>query len=151
MKPDLVFETSWEVCNQIGGIYTVVSTKAKSMVKEFGDQYILIGPDVWKETKANPDFIEDKSLLGEWQEAATQQGLKIRVGRWNIESKPIVVLVGFTHLYAQKDQIFTLLWNSFRLDSISGQWDYIEPAIFGYAAGQVIESFYKFLMTCPAA
>ncbi len=144
MKPDLIFETSWEVCNQIGGIYTVVSTKAKSMVQEFGDQYILIGPDVWKETKANPDFIEDKRLLAEWQEASAQQGLKIRVGRWNIESKPVVVLVGFTHLYAQKDEIFTHFWNSFRLDSISGQWDYIEPAIFGYAAGQVIESFYRF-------
>lgn len=144
MKIDLLFETSWEVCNQIGGIYTVVSTKAKSMVHEYGDKYILIGPDVWKETKANPDFIEDKGLLAEWQEAAAQQGLKIRVGRWNIESRPLVVLVGFTHLYAQKDQIFTHLWNSFKLDSISGQWDYIEPAVFGYAAGQAIESLYKF-------
>ena len=63
MKPDLIFETSWEVCNQIGGIYTVISTKAKSMVEEFGDKYVLIGPDVWKETKANPDFIEDKNAL----------------------------------------------------------------------------------------
>lgn len=144
MKIDLLFETSWEVCNQLGGIYTVVSTKAKSMVREYGDRYILIGPDVWKETKANPDFIEDKSILGEWQEAAVQQGLKVKVGRWNIESRPLVVLVGFTHLYAQKDQIFTHLWNSFKLDSISGQWDYIEPAVFGYAAGQVIESLYRF-------
>ena len=144
MKPDLIFETSWEVCNQIGGIYTVVSTKAKIMVNEYHDQYVLIGPDVWKETKSNPDFIEDKGLLSDWQEAALQQGLKVRVGRWNIESKPLVILVGFTHLYAQKDEIFTHLWNTFGLDSISGQWDYIEPAIFGYAAGQVIESFYKF-------
>ena len=144
MKLDLIFETSWEVCNQIGGIYTVVSTKAKSMAQEYGDKYVLIGPDVWKETKANPDFIEDKNLLGEWQEAAAQQGLKVKVGRWNIESKPLVILVGFTHLYAQKDEIFTHLWNAFHLDSISGQWDYIEPAIFGYATGQVIESFYRF-------
>lgn len=144
MKLDLLFETSWEVCNQVGGIYTVVSTKAKSMVEEYGDQYILIGPDVWKETKANPDFIEDKELLGDWQEAADQQGLKVKVGRWNIESKPLVILVSFAHLYAQKDEIFTHLWNEYKLDSISGQWDYIEPAIFGYAAGQVIESFYKF-------
>jgi len=144
MKPDLIFETSWEVCNQIGGIYTVISTKAKSMVEEFGDKYVLIGPDVWKETKANPDFIEDKNLLGDWQDVASKQGLKVKVGRWNIKSKPLVVLVGFTHLYAQKDEIFTHLWNEFNLDSLSGQWDYIEPAIFGYAAGQVIESFYKF-------
>ncbi len=144
MKLDLIFETSWEVCNQIGGIYTVVSTKAKSMVEEFGDKYVLIGPDVWKETKANPDFIEDKNLLSEWQEAAAQQGLKIKVGRWNIESNPLVILVGFTHLYSQKDEIFTHFWNSYHLDSISGQWDYIEPAVFGYATGMVIESFYKF-------
>lgn len=147
MKPDYIFETSWEVCNQIGGIYTVISTKANSMVNKFHDQYILIGPDVWKETTANPDFIEDKSLLSEWQEAASQQDIKVRVGRWNIESKPLIILVGFTHLYSQKDEIFAHLWESFRLDSISGQWDYIEPAIFGYAAGQAIESFYKFYLS----
>ena len=147
MKPDYIFETSWEICNKIGGIYTVLSTKARNMVEAYDNHYLLIGPDVWKETHANPDFLEDPALFGDWKEMAAQQGLQVRIGRWNIPSKPIVILVNFTALFAKKDEIFTHFWETYKLDSLSGQWDYIEPAMFGYAAGQVIESFTKFFLT----
>ncbi len=146
-KPDYIFEVSWEVCNMVGGIYTVISSKANQMKTLFGDHYITIGPDVWKETHDNPYFIEDASLLKEWREKATASGLKARVGRWAIESRPIAILIDFTPLFVQKDTIFTLLWEKFQLDSIHGQWDYIEPAMFGYAAGQVIESLYDANLT----
>ncbi|MBI9037273.1 MAG: alpha-glucan family phosphorylase [Bacteroidales bacterium] len=144
LKPDYIFECSWEICNKIGGIYTVLSTKAKSIKSGFDGKYILIGPDVWKETGENPDFLEDKSLLKCWKEKAENEGLKLRTGRWNIAGKPIVVLVDFTPYFSQKNQIFTLFWEKFKLDSITGQWDYIEPALFGYAAAKTIESFYNY-------
>lgn len=140
MRPNNIVEVSWEICNKIGGIYTVVSTKAKSVVKEYKDNYILIGPDVWKETTANPDFIEDENLLSDWKAKAWDEGLKVRTGRWNIEGKPIVVLVDFTPLFTKKDEIFSKFWETYKLDSIQGQWDYVEPAMFGYAAGEVIKS-----------
>ena len=143
-KPDFIFETSWEVCNKIGGIYTVLSTKALSLKKNLGDNYILLGPDVWKETRKNPDFIEDDSLYQLWKENIHDKGIKIRIGRWNIPSRPVVILVDFTPYFTQKDKIFAKYWEDFKLDSISGQWDYIEPALFGYAVGKVIESFYNF-------
>ena len=113
MKPDYIFETSWEICNKIGGIYTVVSTKAKSIVKDYQDNYILIGPDVWKETTQNPDFLEDESLFADWKASAHEQGLKVRTGRWNIESNPLVILVDFTNLYARKDEIFARFWETY--------------------------------------
>ncbi|MDD4177663.1 MAG: alpha-glucan family phosphorylase [Bacteroidales bacterium] len=143
-KPNYIFETSWEICNMIGGIYTVLSTKAPLLQKEYGDHYITIGPDVWKETRANPDFIEDRQLLAEWREAAAEEGLHFRVGRWNIPSRPIALLVDFTGLFPEKDTIFFSLWEKYKVDSISGGWDYIEPAMFGYAVGKVIENFYKY-------
>ncbi len=147
MKPDYIFETSWEICNKIGGIYTVMSTKAGSLVKAYGERYILIGPDVWKETHTNPDFIEEKELFADWKAAAARQGIQVRTGRWNIPSRPLVILVNFTPLFAKKDEIFAHLWETYKLDSLSGQWDYIEPAMFGYAAGQAIESFTHFYLT----
>ncbi|NOU47902.1 MAG: alpha-glucan family phosphorylase [Bacteroidales bacterium] len=146
-KPEYIFETSWEVCNMVGGIYTVISSKAKILKEEYGDNYITIGPDVWKETHHNPYFIEDLNLFAEWRQKATQQGLKVRIGRWAIESKPVAILIDFTPLFAQKDVIFASFWESFQLDSIQGQWDYVEPALFGYAAGQVIESFFGFYIS----
>ncbi len=142
IKPDFIFEIGWEICNKIGGIYTVLSTKASSMQQIVGDNYLLIGPDVWKGIDNNPDFIEDPKLFGEWPQIAAMEGLKIRTGRWNIAPKPAVVLVDFTTFFNEKDKIFTHFWETYKLDSLSGQWDYIEPAIFGFAAGKTIESFF---------
>lgn len=146
-KPNYIFETSWEICNMIGGIYTVISTKAPLLKSEYGDNYITLGPDVWKETRSNPDFIEDRSLFAAWREKMSNEGLHFRIGRWNIESQPIAILVDFTALFAEKDKIFFHLWEKFKVDSLSGQWDYIEPTLFGIAVGKVIESFYAFYLS----
>jgi phosphorylase/glycogen(starch) synthase len=143
-NPDYLFEVSWEVCNKVGGIHTVIATKALHMSKEMDNRHILIGPDVWRETKQNPEFLEDTRLLRAWRDKAFDEGLRIRVGRWNVSGNPIAVLVDFSSYVAHKDEIFTEYWKTFHLDSISGQWDYIEPALFGYAAGKVIESFVRF-------
>jgi len=144
MNVELVFETSWEVCNKVGGIHTVISTKALNLVNEFGDNYILIGPDVWREDITNPEFIPDDTLFVEWKIRATNDGLRVKTGRWNIAGKPVVFLIDFTPYFGQQNEIFAKFWETYNLDSITGQWDYVEPALFGYAAGKVIESFTSF-------
>ncbi|HNX44088.1 MAG TPA: alpha-glucan family phosphorylase [Bacteroidales bacterium] len=146
-KPDYIFEISWEVCNKVGGIYTVVSTKAPGIQKEYGDNFILIGPDVWKETRQNPYFTEDPDLLRSWRKTAESEGLRIKIGRWNIKGNPIVILVDFTMFFSSKDKIFAQFWETYKLDSITGNWDYVEPALFGYAAGKVVQSYYEFYLT----
>lgn len=143
-KPDYLFEVSWEVCNKIGGIHTVISTKALTLADAMNDNYICIGPDVWKETHGNPEFIEDKYLYRSWRKQAQKDGLHFRIGRWNVPGEPIAILIDFTPLFSEKDKIFADLWVKFGLNSLSGQWDYTEPAMFGYAAGKVIESFYDY-------
>jgi phosphorylase/glycogen(starch) synthase len=140
-RPDYLFEVSWEVCNKIGGIHTVISTKALSVAKELGDRYITIGPDVWRESQDHPEFEEDNSLFPDWKENAAREGIRIRIGRWKIAGSPIAVVLDFTTFFNQKNEIFKSMWETYRLDSISGQWDYVEPALFGYAAGKVIENF----------
>jgi len=147
LRPDYLFEVSWEVCNKVGGIYTVVATKAPGIQQEYGNNYILIGPDVWKETTQNPEFTEDKSIFRTWRERAESEGLRIKVGRWNIKGRPVAILVDFTQYFTSKDKILAEFWEKYKLDSITGSWDYLEPALFGYAAGKVIESFYDFSLT----
>jgi glycogen phosphorylase/synthase len=144
MKVEFLFETSWEVCNKVGGIHTVISTKALNIINEIGNNYILIGPDTWREDVTNPDFIQDDTLFVDWRNRAISEGLRVRTGRWNIAGKPIVFLVDFTLYFGQQNEIFAKFWETFKLDSISGQWDYVEPALFGYAAGKLIESFTTF-------
>ena len=144
LSPDYLFEVSWEVCNKVGGIHTVISTKAKSLQGELQDRHIMIGPDVWRDAEENPEFEEDKTLYHAWQQVAQNQGLRIKIGRWKISGTPIAIILDFTTFMSEKDEILSKLWESFKLDSISGQWDYIEPTLFGYAAGKVIESFTRF-------
>ncbi len=147
IKPDYLFEVSWEVCNKVGGIYTVISTKALSIVNDLKDNYILIGPDVWTETTTHPEFVEDRFLYRSWREHAESSGLKFKIGRWNISGNPIVILVDFRPYFALKDKIFAHLWEKVQLDSLSGQWDYVEPGMFGYAAAKVIHSFYDYYIS----
>ncbi len=142
--PDYLFEVSWEVCNKVGGIHTVLSTKSVCLKEKMEDRLIMIGPDVNSGGEDNTEFIEDYNILSGWKEVVKSKGLKIRVGRWNITSSPLAVLIDFTSLFSSKDKIFASLWEEFGLDSISGQWDYIEPTLFGYAAGQVIDSYCRF-------
>ena len=142
--PDCLFEVSWEVCNKIGGIHTVLSTKSALVEGELKKNYITIGPDVWMDTAQNPEFSEDKVMFRSWKQKAAEEGLNVRVGRWNIPGNPIAVLVDFTPFISRKDEILTAMWKRFGVDSLTGNWDYIEAALFGYAAGMVIESFVKF-------
>ena len=95
-KTEYLFETSWEVCNKVGGIHTVVSTKATELLKQFGDHLIMVGPDTTRITDGNPEFIEDRTLFPLWIEEAARDGFRIRTGRWNIQGRPIVILVDFT-------------------------------------------------------
>lgn len=141
LTPDYIFESSWEVCNKVGGIYTVLSTRAKTLQEKFEDKIIFIGPDFWKE-KESPYFREEPSLFAEWQWEAKEQGLKVRVGRWTIPGEPIAVLVDFTPYFEKKNEIYTWLWENYRVDSLHAYGDYDEASMFSYAAGLVVESFY---------
>ena len=144
IRPDYLFEVSWEVCNKVGGIYTVIATKSLYLKTELKRHHILIGPDVWMDTESNPDFIEDPGLYRDWKAQAETEGLRLRIGKWNIPGSPVAILVDFKQFLTKKSEILTEYWLRFGVDSLTGNWDYVESALFGHAAGKVIESFYKF-------
>ena len=143
MFPDYIFESSWEVCNKVGGIYTVLSTRAKTLQDRMKDHIIFIGPDCWHE-KRSPYFLEEDTLFADWQKAAEQEGLRLKVGRWDIPGTPIAILVDFQPYFEQKDHIYSRLWELYQVDSLHAYGDYDEASMFSYAAALVIESFYKF-------
>ena len=145
LSPDFIFESSWEVCNKVGGIYAVLSTRAKTLVGRLKDNLVFIGPDCWGE-KPCPYFKEVKSLYADWRQKALADGLHVRVGRWLVPGSPVAVLVDFTPYYAQKNTIYGQLWEDFQVDSLHAYGDYDEASMFSYAAGLVVESFYLFYL-----
>ena len=142
LTPDLIFESSWEVCNKVGGIFTVLSTRARSLQEIHKDNLFFIGPDLGEGTMG---FLEAPRLLSAWKKHASQQGLNVRVGRWDVPGKPVVILVDFNRNYANKDSIYSDVWKWFGVDSLQGYGDYDESCMFAWACGQVIESYIRFV------
>jgi len=144
LKPEYIFETSWEVCNMVGGIYTVLSTRAATLQHSHPDKLIFIGPDLWID-KHCPYFEEIPGLYEDWKTfTGKEYQLKIRVGRWNIPGNPIAVLVDFIPLMLKKNEIYGQVWEQTGVNSIAANGDYDESSMFGYSTGMIIESYYRF-------
>ena len=141
MQPDYIFETSWEVCNRVGGIYAVLSTRAASMQAEHPDKVFFFGPDFGDHS--NIYFKQDKTLLKKWEAPAD---IPVRIGRWQVPGEPIAILLKFDALWPKKDGIYAWAWEKFQVQSHAAYGDYDESCLFGYAAGMVMESLYKFLI-----
>lgn len=141
---DLLFETSWEVCNRVGGIYAVLSTKAKTLQKKYKDQVIFIGPDLWQNGVESPFFKECKTPLSSWvSQAALPSGINVRVGRWNVPGRPMAILVDYSGLYQYKNDLYASIWDNFQVDSLHAYGDYDDSCMFSYGAALVIESIVK--------
>lgn len=144
VAPEYIFETSWEVCNMVGGIYTVLSTRAATLQQRLHDKLIFIGPDIWL-NKENPLFKEIPGLYTDWKTFTDKEyHLKIRVGRWKIPGEPIAVLVDFMPLMIRKNEIYGRVWEQVGVNSIAAYGDYDESSMFGYSTGIIIESYYRF-------
>ena len=144
--PDYIFESSWEVCNKVGGIYAVLSTRAKTLKEKLGDNLIFIGPDCWGENKC-PYIEEDTKLLKAWKEQAASEGLNVKVGRWNIPGTPVAILVDFKPFFDKKNEIYADMWNKYNVDSLHAYGDYDEASMFSYAAALVVESYYNYYIS----
>ena len=136
-QPEYIFETSWEVCNRVGGIYAVLSTRAASMQAEHPDKIFFFGPDFGAHSDIY--FREDRSLLTDWK----PDSVPVRIGRWKVPGEPIAVLLKFDALWERKDEIYAWAWDKFRVQSHAAYGDYDESCLFGYAAGMVMESLYR--------
>ena len=144
--PDYVFEVSWEVCNMVGGIHTVLSTKAAEMVKTYGDRYIAVGPSLAFSTTQGYEFLEkiwDEDLFDSLREG----GFRVRMGHWQVPGNPRCLLIDFNPVYSHMDDVLREYWEQFHLNSLFGGPDYREPIAFGHAVGQVIEHYFnRFLL-----
>ena len=138
-KADILFEVSWEVCNKVGGIYTVVKSKAAKMVEIYGDNYFLIGP--YLTSKAIGQFQEEvpievcKPVFDELKKI----GIICHFGKWLSEGSPYVILIDFVNYKHKINGIKRELWDWYKIDSLRAPYDYDEPVTWAYAVGILIE------------
>lgn len=132
----MVVQVSWEVCNKVGGIYTVLSTQARALTQVFHDNLIYIGP-LFGDGASATAFEQDNTLFPELKDKAVQAGIPLKIGRWQVPGQPIVVLVDWRPLFANKNDIYTELWNRYGVDSLHSYDDYDDATLFGWQAGRV--------------
>lgn len=112
-KGTYLIEAGWEVCNKVGGIYTVLRSKAPEMVEEWGDQYCLLGP--LNDSHAAIEFEEESvgDAIDQAADAMRAEGHGVRVGRWQVSGRPRTVLLDLDPLRQesedQADRIEALL------------------------------------------
>ena len=139
MSKAVFFEISWEVCNMVGGIHTVLASRVREVQERHGeDGYIAIGPDVPRTDGVAPEFrpdIWDRKLA----ESLQDHEVGVEMGRWLVPGEPRCLLINQSRLYERKDEILGRYWEAYGLDSLFGAWDYYDPVLFAHGAGMVIE------------
>lgn len=140
----MILETSWEVCNKMGGIYTVLSSRAKVMQEEHKGQVVFVGPLLAAEGEALPQDFDPTcpTLLEGWSASSERQALGLRtvVGQWRVPGSPAVVLVDFSPLWQEKGELYFSMWQHYGLQSDKGYGDYDESCLFSVAAARVMHS-----------
>jgi glycosyltransferase involved in cell wall biosynthesis len=129
----------------VGGIYTVLSTKANTLQKLYKDKVIFVGPDVWTDKNPSPFFTESKTKFKKWiEQSSFPGGISVRVGRWEVPGRPLAVLIKFDGMYELKDEFYGRMWQLYGVDSLHAYGDYDEACAFSRAAAIVIESLIKY-------
>ncbi|KAI2092578.1 glycogen synthase isoform 1 [Ophidiomyces ophidiicola] len=133
VKDHALFEISTEVANRVGGIYSVLKSKAPVTTAEYGDRYTLIGP--WNRASAvvevEPLVPSNPHILGAI-DAMKERGIDIEYGRWLIEGAPRVVLIDTSAGYKYLDEWKGDLWNAAGIPSPPGDSETNEAIVFGY-------------------
>jgi glycogen synthase len=135
----VLFEVAWEVCNQVGGIYQVLRSKAATIGDRWRDKYCLIGPYV--EAKAAVEFepVRASGWMGRLVSALREEGLVVHHGRWLVPGNPRVLLIDHALSREELNKVKFRLWSDHRIESPSTD-PLIDSAIsFGDAVRRVLE------------
>ena len=142
----ILFEIAWEVCNQVGGIYTVIRSKVPTVIEKIGkENYFLIGPYFEDQAAAHFDAATDFSTpIGKAVLKMQERGFDVHYGQWIVSGRPNVVLFNPYSVYDKLGEIKHFLWQDYHI-SLPGNDELLDKvAAFGY---QVKEFF---LYLCSA-
>ena len=142
-KADVFFETSYEVANKVGGIYTVVKSKVPSMVKYYKDNYFLIG--FYNQNNARYEFIQTKTppeFKGAFYSLA-KLGIKCFYGEWAMPEKPKTILLDVEDFKPHLNEVKSHLWEWYGIDSIESDWWFDDPVCWSWAVGLLLEEIAK--------
>ncbi len=138
-------EVAWEVCNQVGGIYTVIRSKVPAVMEHWAGRYCLVGPYVNKNINAELEFLDDaQDIFGQAAATLRKRGYHVHYAEWLVTGKPRVVLLNPNIIEAQALEVIkNLLWKNHSV-STKQQSDFISQVVaFGYLTKLFIDELAK--------
>jgi len=138
-KPSYLFEVSYEVCNKVGGIYSLLRSKSHHMTDQYGESYFAIGPYV--KEKADLEFQErpPSGKLSEVIDGLVPDGIKCHYGRWMTESRPNAILIDYSGYRSRANDIKKELWEFAEVDSLFADEWFNDPLIWSTTAGILLD------------
>ena len=141
-KP-LLFEVAWEVCQQLGGIYTVIRSKVPSIVEQWGSRYCLIGPYNPQTSQTEFEEVQPTGMFRDVIQMLTEQGIEAHYGHWLVTGRPRVILVNPESVQSQLGWIKYLLWEHHNI-AIPDNDDLVSKVVsFGYVVEQCFRAIAK--------
>ena len=128
----LLFEVGWEVCWQLGGIYTVLRTKAAYMTAAWGDRYCLIGPYNADTAAVEFEPAEPEGLLAAALGRLRELSIRGHYGHWLVQGKPRVLLLDYLAAFDRLGEFKYLLWKDHGIQAPDEDVDTNNVTVFGF-------------------
>lgn len=138
-----VFEASWEVCNKVGGIYTVLTSKAKQFVDHYKERYFLIGPYFKNKIRGEFQACAPPAALKRVFTELKDEGIDCHFGAWLVKGEPRVILLDFQNCWTKINELKGGFWQWYGIDSLGAGDDFNEPLAWAYAVGRLLEKIEK--------
>lgn len=139
-KADYLFELSWEVCNKVGGIYTVITSKA-ALMNEAYKNYFLVGPYIEEKAKLSLQKEEPPEEFKPVFDQLASEGINAHYGLWQVKGEPRVILLDVEGYKGKIGEFKSYYWDKYQIDSLNSKWDFEEPMLWSTAAGRMIQIF----------
>ena len=147
--PPLLFEIAWEVCWQLGGIYTVLKTKAATMLEKWGDRYCLIGP--YNPGSAAVEFEEQPTYgsIRDTMQRMRDAGIPCYFGRWLIAGRPRVILIDYQARFGSLGTDKYMMWQDHHIQAPDNDGELNEVIAFGFAVAEFFRHFTQVVKDRP--
>ena len=140
--PAFLLEFSWEVCNQVGGIYQVLRSKAEMMLNTWGDRYCLVGPYIPEKAATDFEACEAPAVFAEALAGLRRQGYKGHFGHWLVAGKPQVILLEYELGRERLNAVKHTMWETFAVESPSDSALVDNALSFGEVTAQFVAAMF---------
>lgn len=131
----------------MGGIYTVIKTKAHKVVEMLGNRYVTIGPyinDINAMKEIDMTELPPKSPFSYAVEVMRRKGFEVFTGRWNTPGNPLTILFDINAARSKViDRYRYELERDLGIEIPRNDIESNDAIVFGYLVSEFVAQFHE--------